>query len=383
MAPEKQQQARVCVCHISTVHMPTDVRIFYRECLSLVKTGYEVHLVIPCEQSCIQNGVYIHRIRRVKHRLFRMLFMPWAAIRKALQTKASLYHYHDPELHFIGFVLRRILGKKVVFDMRESTARQIIAKEWLPNWSRKFVSLLYRAIEKVFLNGIVIIVANDKSVEEYEPCYLVRNFPEIDEELMANAISMDKRLEHPLLIYVGGVWKSRGAFTYVDLAKAMRDQGHDINMMIIGPLREEFAQELQARINELHLQDTVTVTGYMDYPEAMKFVSRAAIGLAILKPTPNHSFCLAGKIIEYMMCGTPVLCSRFDHWRPYVEGERTCIMVDPNNMDEIIEACEKMLSNSSELSAMGKRGMQAVCTKYNWNTEFKVLLRCYDDTLKK
>ncbi|OHB63457.1 MAG: hypothetical protein A2168_03865 [Planctomycetes bacterium RBG_13_50_24] len=313
-----------------------------------------------------------------------MLFMPWAAIRKALQTNASLYHYHDPELHFMGFVLRRILGKKVVFDMRESTARQIIAKEWLPNWSRKIVSLLYRAIEKICLKGVVLIVANDKSVEEYELCYLVRNFPEIDEELMANAMSMAQRLQEPLLIYVGGVWESRGAFTYVDLAGAIRDRGHNIRMIIIGPYsREEFAQELQARINELQLQDIVTVTGYMDYPEAMKLVSRAAIGLAILKPTPNHSFCLAGKIIEYMMCGTPVLCSRFDHWRPYVEGERTCVMADPNDIDEIIEACDKMLSNPSELAAMGERGMQAVRTKYNWNTEFKVLLQCYDDTLKR
>jgi len=310
--------------------------------------------------------------------------MPWVAIRKALQTKASLYHYHDPELLFMGFVLRWILGKKVIFDMRESIARQIIAKEWLPKWSRKIVSLCYRAIEKVCLKGIALVVANDKSTEEYEPCYLVRNFPEIDEELMANAMSMDKRLEQPLLIYVGGVWESRGVFTYVDLAGLMRDRGHDFRMMIIGPYsREEFVQELKAKISKLNLQDIVTVTGRMDYTEAMKLTCRAAIGLAILKATPNHIFCLSGKMIEYMMCGTPVLCSKFDHWRPYVEDERTCVMVDPNNMDDIIDGCEKMLSDPSELAAMGKRGMQAVRTKYNWNTEFKVLLQCYDDLLKK
>jgi glycosyltransferase involved in cell wall biosynthesis len=98
---------------------------------------------------------------------------------------------------------------------------------------------------------------------------------------------------------------------------------------------------------------------------------------------PNYTFCLAGKMVEYMMCGTPVLCSRFEHWRPYVEDERTGMMVDPNNIDEIVKVCERMLIDPDELAAMGKRGMETVRTKYNWDTEFKVLLRCYEDLLKK
>ena len=32
------------ICHISTVHKPFDTRIFYKECRSLVKEGYDVHL---------------------------------------------------------------------------------------------------------------------------------------------------------------------------------------------------------------------------------------------------------------------------------------------------------------------------------------------------
>jgi len=57
--------------------------------------------------------------------------------------------------------------------------------------------------------------------------------------------------------------------------------------------------------------------------------------------------------------------------------------VDPGNMDEIINVCEQMLSNPDELAAMGKRGMEVVRTKYNWDMEFNELLRCYDDLLKR
>jgi glycosyltransferase involved in cell wall biosynthesis len=84
-----------------------------------------------------------------------------------------------------------------------------------------------------------------------------------------------------------------------------------------------------------------------------------------------------------MMCGTPVLCSNFDHWRPYVEGERTGMMADPNNIDEVVKVCEQMLGDPDELVAMGKRGIEAVRTKYNWDTEFRVLRQCYEDLLKE
>ena len=371
------------VCLFSTVQPPDDVRLFHRECKSLVASGYDVHLVVPCEGPALRDGVQFHAIHRPRSRLVRMTVMPWVAMRRALATNAAIYHFHDPELLFAGFVMRWFLSKKLVFDMRESTARQIMTKEWLPKCLRKIASLFYRVIENICLRGIAVIVANDKSKEENEPCYLVRNFPKVDEELMANAMGMDKRLEQPLLVYVGGVAKIRGALLYVELAKRLLQRGYSFEMMIIGAYEDNFGRHLKAKVRQLNLQDRVTVTGRMDYREAMKITSRAVIGLSILEPIPNFNFCLAGKIVEYMMCGTPVLCSRFGHWRAYVEDEGTGMMADPTNIDEVVKVCERMLSNPDELAAMGKRGIEVVRTKYNWDTEFKVLLRCYEDLLKK
>lgn len=377
------QQAKVRICHISTVHPITDVRIFHRECCSLVKAGYEVHLVIPCEKSEIKDGVQFHAIRRAKTRIVRMFLMPFVAAYKALRTKSSIYHFHDPELLPVGFLMRWLLRKKVVFDMRESTARQLKAKEYLPFCIRSTISFCYMVLESACLKGIALVVANDRSTEEYKNCYLVRNFPEIDESIMSNAMDMSKWLEKPLLIYVGAVSIARGALLYVELAHHLVKHGYDFEMMIIGPDHTNCSPTLHSKIKELSLEDRVQITGRMDYNDAMKLVSRAAIGLAILKPIPNYLFCLAGKMVEYMMCGTPVLCSNFDHWRPYVEDERTGMVADPNNVDEVVKVCEQMLSDPNELTAMSKRGIEAVRKKYNWDSEFKVMLQCYEDLLGK
>ena len=90
-----------------------------------------------------------------------------------------------------------------------------------------------------------------------------------------------------------------------------------------------------------------------------------------------------GKMIEYMMCGTPILCSNFAHWKPYVEDEKTGMTIEPDNMEQIVDTCERMLNNPRQLGEMSKRGMEVVRTKYNWDTEFRVLCQCYEDLLKK
>ncbi|MFA5293122.1 MAG: glycosyltransferase [Phycisphaerae bacterium] len=373
---------KIKVCLFSTVQGPDNVRLYHREAKSLVKEGFEVHAVLPCDESFEKGGVYFHKVHKPNNRFIRIIFMPWKTMITALRTRADIYHFHDPELLMAGFLLRWILGKKVVFDMRESTSRQILGKEYLPKWTRKIVSCCYKIIEKICLTGIRLIVANDRSVNEYHKCYLVRNFPQIDENIISNAMDMSQRFKSPLLVYVGTVSKTRGAFTYLVMAQKLIERGHRFKIMIIGGAYDEsFIVQLKDEVKQMNLQDTVSVTGFMDYQQAMGITSKAVIGLSILDPIPNYTFCLAGKMVEYMMCGTPILSSNFEHWAPYVEGEKTGKMVDPFNIDQIVNVCEQMLNNPQELENMGRRGIEAVKNKYNWDMEFKVLLKCYQDML--
>ena len=291
------QQKRESVCHISTVHPSTDVRVFYRECGSLVEGGYEVHLVIPCECSCTKNGVHLHSIRRVKHRFLRMLFMPWVAMKEALKTKSSIYHYHDPELLLMGFVLRWVFGKKVVFDIHEAVIRQLTSKFYLLQFTRKPISLCYKFLERIFTAGQALVLANKNSVADYPPsAYLVQNYPLLNEEIIAMANDKKQRSKVPVLIYVGVVAEVRGACLSVDLAAKLVERGHDFRMQIIGAYTtEEFGKELKLKVERLNLQDKVLLTGRMDWLEAMKLVSKATIGMCLLLPTPNYTTCLATK----------------------------------------------------------------------------------------
>jgi glycosyltransferase involved in cell wall biosynthesis len=372
------------ICHISTAHPANDVRIFYRECGSLAAIGCQTHLVIPAEASCTIGGVHVHAIPKVKGRLARMFLLPWRALFAALRTRANIYHYHDPELMVVGFVLRWVFLKRVVFDVHEAVARQIRTKEWLPPWSRGIVAAIYRIAEKVFTVGQMLVVANEPSQGDYPAgVVLVRNYPLIDTERLRMAEQKWPKSEIPLLIYIGSLDMNRGAFVYIELARRLSDAGRDFTLQIIGTYAPGLREQMVDRIQQYRLQGRVCLVDRIPYEQAMEIVSKAWIGLCLFLPSPHNVTSLSTKLLEYMMNGVPVLASNFPFWRPYIEETGAGQMVDPSDIDAVHRACDGMLQDPSRLDMMRECGLRAVQTKYNWSTEFQSLLRCYESLLNR
>lgn len=357
--------------------------MFHRECCTLVQAGYEVHLIAADAKEEIRRGVHLHRIRLFRGRLRRMLWASCVSMVRALRTRADIYHYHDPELIWVGFLLRWIFRKKVIFDIHESVHQQILSKTYLAVWCRPGIARLYQLVERFFIKGQALIVANRNVMGSYPArAYLVQNYPVIDPEIKRLA-EHSRKSDPALLVYVGGVSKIRGAEVYLQLAAGLAKRGRDFQMKIIGPCDEQFGRQMMDFIREEDLADRVELIGRMDWHQAMEYVAKARIGMCLLLPVPNYTTCLATKIIEYMMLGTAVLASNFDCWKPYVTGERTGCMVDPTDIEQIVSVCEQMLNDNEELDAMGKRGAEAVQARYNWGFESERLLACYTGLLNR
>jgi len=75
--------ARPAVCVIST-HPTFGHRIYYKESLSLVKAGYEVHLIVRHDRDEVVDGVHIHALPQSSSRLAKIFLWPWLAFWKVL-----------------------------------------------------------------------------------------------------------------------------------------------------------------------------------------------------------------------------------------------------------------------------------------------------------
>lgn len=82
--------SRPKVCHISTIHQRYDSRIFYKECGSLSKAGYEVVLIVADGLGNeTKNGIKIIDIGKPKSRFERFIMYAVRAYKTALGARCS------------------------------------------------------------------------------------------------------------------------------------------------------------------------------------------------------------------------------------------------------------------------------------------------------
>ena len=109
--------------------------------------NFNVSLVIADNlENELKNKINIFDVGKSNGRLKRLLITSKKIYNKARELNCDIYHFHDPELIPIALKLKKN-GKKVIFDIHENIALQILNKEYIPKYLRKIISNLYRKYE--------------------------------------------------------------------------------------------------------------------------------------------------------------------------------------------------------------------------------------------
>ena len=203
------------ICHISTVHKLFDNRIFFKECISLSEEGYITHLLISNKKNTEIKKIKISKLPLWKNRIIRFLIKDLIALAKALRINADIYHIHDPELLWYGWIIRKIFKKKVIYDVHEFVREQIENKGWLKRIHlSKLFSRLYVMLEKYLIKSFnAIILAVPEMVgtySYYKNKVVLRNLPILKK--IQNAVQQETREKHmkKVVIYPGTLSHDRG-----------------------------------------------------------------------------------------------------------------------------------------------------------------------------
>jgi glycosyltransferase involved in cell wall biosynthesis len=361
------------VCILTSVHPLFDTRIFHKEAKSLARAGYDVTLIAQHDKYEVLDGIRIVPLSKPKNRIERMTREVRVAYRKALETDANIYHFHDPELIPLGLLLK-IRGKKVIYDVHEDVPRQILSKYWIPLKLRSLISKAYNFAEKVAawaLNGIVAATPTIADRFQVHKTETVQNFPIMGELVKPKPVPYNKR---PLdLAYIGGISDIRGAREMVQSIELL-PKDLDIRLILAGKFSPLI---LEQELRLLPGWSRVKFLGWQSRLQIVNLLSSVCAGLVLLHPTPNYIDSQPVKLFEYMCAGIPVIASNFPLWREIIEGAGCGICIDPLNPEEIAGAIQFIIEHPAEAEQMGKNGRGAVEEKYNWGKEEKNLLKFY------
>lgn len=363
------------VCHISSVHSNSDVRIFSKECRSLANAGYEVFYVVPAEIEEIIEGVKIIPVQKLKiSRFRRMTQTVWTVYKKAKSLNADVYHLHDPELLSIALLLKS-RRSKVIFDAHEDVSKQILGKYWINKHLRFTISKVFRIFENLITKRIDGVIAATPSIAlRFEGVNSnvinINNYPLLN-ELESFTSWKDKKNE---VCYVGGITEIRGCAEIINCFKDIEN----VRLNIAGNISpDSFREKLISysgweKVNEL---------GLINRKEVANVLSRSKAGLVTFYPLPNHIDAQPNKMFEYMSAGIPVIGSNFPLWEEIILNNNCGLCVNPESPEEIKNAILFLILNNERAEEMGKNGRKAVMEKYNWEKEKLKLFSFYQKLL--
>ncbi len=371
----KPQRVKARCVHVTTVHRADDVRIRRRECASLVRVGYDVHLIAPDSGAdSLDDGVRVVSIPR-RGRLARMILSTLQAYSLASRLEADVYHLHDPELILVGLLLktRRV---PVVFDIHENTAEQIKDKPWIVPLLCPPVSWLYRSLEQHLLRRFGAVVVATPHIAESFPgvrSTVVQNFP-VPEWFECGG---PYETRDAVIVYHGGISKARGIREMLT-ALTMLEENLHAELVLAGKFHPA---KLERRVRRHRGWRRVRYLGWLNHSDVLTLLCQARVGIVTLHPTGNYIASWPVKLFEYMAAGLPVIASDFPVWRRIVKTAGCGILVDPHDPEQIAHAIRLIIENPDEARVMGRRGRLAVEECYNWGAEETKLLALYDDLL--
>lgn len=375
--------SKIKICHITSVHGRTDVRI-QKFCQSLLKSNYEVSLLCMDGKASENIGGLQIKVSSFSPatKKERVLKSANKLLKEALQLNADIYHLHDPELLPLAIKLKK-KGKKVIYDSHEDFPQQLRGKFAFPTLVLDLISW----ITTLYMNYCVrrfdaTLSVTPHIIEKLKKAsnqvYQVTNYPIVNTKEVIS--TKEEYMEKPnTLCYVGTVYEFSNQ-------EATLEALESVSFPIIYTLLGSISNLYKKKLDEYPFASKVDFISQIPKSEVYKIYasSTMAVGVFDYLPDFGHKKGTLGsnKMFEYMQAGLPIICSDFDLWKEFVERYYCGICVPPGNSKAIQEAIEYLIAHKEEAYEMGQNGRKAVLEEFNWSTQEKIYLELIEEIAK-
>jgi len=375
------------VCFLSFTHQYYDTRILHKEALSLAEAGFDVIHLAPgvVGERCIDE--------RVDIQLYPSEPGLWGRIRKyitlyrcGVKLDADVYHCNEPESWLVGCVIKWLHRDKcIVFDVHEHYPSRFVGERYpflLGCITRPLIHLLYRILSPWtdYLIFAKRSVASDFHGVEKKSSFIFnygllrmksRQRSQVDTTVQAQFQGLK------VAVHVGDFSLIRG---WLKLLQALALMEHrELHVFCYGSVNEGEGR-LIAEAKRLNVEDRIHLYPRLPFDEMYDRLLCSDIGLMLYQPgILNHVYAFPMKMYDYMLAGLPLLAPDFAiEVTPVIDEEDCGLLVDTSNSNEIAKALDWFCENPQEAREMGKRGRQAIISKYNWEAEAEKLIRIYN-----
>jgi glycosyltransferase involved in cell wall biosynthesis len=369
------------IAMLTTAHQALDVRIFYKEVISLSQSGHAITLFA-------QDDPQVREVTDAHNIVFVPLSGSGGRVRRCRQLLGLLrkhgrrfdaWHFHDPELLPLMWPWRLLVsrGTRLVYDAHEDLPKSLAARRWVPGPFKRLMNACVTLGEHALVSGMDAVIAATEPIRARlaQTCALAivaHNYPRlaVETELGRRAHSATRTGELRL-IYSGAMVPERGV---PQMLEAMRQLGgKPISMELLGWWPSpEFERDMRSLAT-----DRISFRAHVPFSEVRAHMDAADVGLVCSQPTKAYVEALPLKMFEYMQAGLPVIVPDFPVLREIVELAGCGIAVDSTDPAAIVGAIQLLAADPDLRSRMGNAGQRAIKERYSWEREAVGLAATY------
>jgi len=135
-------------------------------------------------------------------------------------------------------------------------------------------------------------------------------------------------------------------------------------------------EELEKLVRSLNIEDKVKFLGFISNDEVPKYFNMFTVSVSV---SESESFGVA--VLEAEACGVPVVVSNIGGLPEVVKDGDTGFIVPPKDPQATANAIEKILLDEELRKKFSINARNFVLNKYNWEENFKLIIKIYKDTI--
>ena len=375
-AGDRRRDCKITICHFTTAHTELKSRSFHREFMPLAQSGVRVRYFAPVQANSHRDGIDIIALKRYSNRLRRLFAQP-ALLKTLLRQQASLYHFQDPELFPLAFVLKLIYRKRVVYDAYEDFPSMAANKAGLPRALKPLAAKIIANVEKLAVRLFDGVMTADpftmrRLAKSRASKIVFYNFPNLV-YFPSSPAPRPKRFD---LVYRGGLSQRTGIFVLIEALRLLATRLRPATLLLIGYFDSVSAEKtIRERIHAAGVAHLVQIRGRLDHEKMAEVLSEASIGISPLQATPKFMLNIPVKVFEYWACGIPVVASDLPPMRPFFRNAEAGLLFPAQSAPALAQSIAWLLDNPSKAAAMGARGRDLVMRRFNNLGEARKLRR--------
>jgi len=372
------------LCIITSVHDYNDRRIFDREAMTLLKSGYSIDIIAPTGKDVfVYQGINIIGIPKLPKMLRPLNW--FMILAHCFSGKYDLFHFHDPDLLLVGIILKIFSNGSVIYDVHEHYPDRIMIYAKRNNFIANLLRFLIRALENVAARIVRnLVVVEDTQYQRFSRLgcnvQILYNYARLDQYPgFDNGRSYDRKV----VLHTGTLSVARGALQLVEIVRGVTAKRNDIAFLFVDRFLSEVERKiLIGKIQDAGLEQHFRFIPQVPVEQMPTILEQGDIGISLLLPVGQYHKAIPTKFFEYMAEGLAIIAENSYYSRKFIQESNCGILCDYDDIDGFVARIIRLCENPELTKKLGLNGRNAFESRYNWNCQEAALEQYYRDILE-